>query len=57
MATNTWCDDRLCRVEEISPTTLARLLADDRVLYISEAADLETFDSISRSIIGLPSMK
>ena len=57
MGANTWCDDRLCRVEEISPTTLARLLADDRVLYISEAADLETFDSISRSIIGLPSMK
>ena len=55
MGANTWCDDRLCRVEEISPTTLARLLADDRVLYISEAADLETFDSISRSIIGLPS--
>lgn len=55
MGANTWCDDRLCRVEEISPITLARLLADDRVLYISEAADLETFDSISRSIIGLPS--
>ncbi len=48
-----WCEDRLCRVEGISPVTLTRLLADNRILYISEAAVLETFDSTSRSIIGL----
>ena len=54
MGSNVWCDDRLCRVEDISPITLIRLLEDNRVLYISKAADLESFDSTSRSIIGLP---
>ena len=53
MGSNVWCDDRLCRVEDISPITLTRLLEDNRVLYISKAADLESFDSTSRSIIGL----
>ena len=53
MGSNVWCDDRLCRVEDISPITLTRLLEDNRVLYISNAADLESFDSTSRSKIGL----
>lgn len=49
-----WCEGRLCKAEAATPLVLMHLLQDNRVLYISKAANIETFDSISRSIIGLP---